>query len=267
MAISEHVSGFAQAVGWRSALNVFARRALKIGAPVQVRSGRHTFTVRPRDSDLFVASQIFGHFDYDLGVVTGALNRLAMAWCEDGHVPVIIDGGGNVGYSALYFAATFPDAIVVAVEADAETFAQLVQNCRGESRIIPVHAALWSHERGVDLRSSGSNGSWGIRVAGGDGLTPSRLLSSVIELVPGGRPLIIKLDIEGAELEVCGAAKAVLATAPCILIEPHDFMLPGAGCLQTLYEAVAGRKVDTLLKGENLVIFDSTLAGASHNRE
>jgi len=255
----DHINGLAKAVGWRTALDVLARRALRISHPVKARSAGHVFFIRPTDSDLFVASQIFGHRDYDLGSINERLNHLAGSWRAEGVVPLIIDGGGNVGYSALYFAKTFPHAVVIAVEADAKTFEQLELNCRGESRILPVHAALWSHERGVDLQRSDKLGSWANRVEGDAGLTPSRLLSSIVALVPGGRPLIIKLDIEGAEREVCGAAGAELRLAPCIVIEPHDFMLPGAGCLTTLFQALSGRTVDTLLMGENLVIVDSAL--------
>lgn len=257
-----HIVGFIKAVGWRTAFSVFVRRAIKLPAPVKARSGVHFFDVRPLDSDLFVASQIFGHGDYSLGSIDIALGQLACEWRENGFVPVVVDGGGNVGYSALHFAHKFPAAVVVAVEADWETFCQLEKNCAVEKRIIPVHAALWSHENGVDLSSPASTGSWAIRVTNNGGLTPSRLISSIVAMVPGGRALLIKLDIEGAEREVCGAARAEIAAAPCILIEPHDFMLPGAGSLSTLFEAISGRSVDTLLKGENLVIYDSKLASA-----
>lgn len=256
---TEHIKGLANAIGRLPAFNILARRALNASKPVEVRSGDLAFSIRPTDSDLFVASQIFGQRDYDLGPLNERLRAVAKSWLAEGVTPVIVDGGANVGYSALYFAETFPEAVVIAVEADATTFEQLQRNCRKEDRIIPVHAAMWSHERGVDLQQGGELGSWANRVGGDAGLTPSMLLSSVLARVQGGRPLIIKLDIEGAEREVCGAASAELASAPCILIEPHDFMLPGAGCLTTLFQTLSGRSVDTLLMGENLVFIDTAV--------
>ena len=197
--------------------------------------------------------------EYDLGPIGAALNRTAISWRKEGLVPLVIDGGGNVGYSALYFAKSFPAAVVVAVEADPETFEQLKQNCQNETQILPIHAALWSHERGVHLRPGGRD-SWSVRVDGDEGLTPSILLSSIVERVRGARLLLIKLDIEGAEREVCGAAQSELSAVPCVVVEPHDFMLPGAGCLTPLFQAVAGRSVDTLIRGENLVIVDSSVS-------
>jgi hypothetical protein len=88
-------------------------------------------------------------------------------------------------------------------------------------------------------------------------------LDLLLAEIPRARVLLIKLDIEGAEREVCYSALESIRAAPCIMIEPHDFMFPGAGCLVPLYSAVAGRKIDTLLRGENIFLLDLTLADAA----
>jgi FkbM family methyltransferase len=226
---------------------------------MRVRAHGHELRLRPLDSDLFVAAQIFGWQEYDLGrEVTTALNRLAHIWRAEGFTPLIVDAGANVGYSSLYFARAFPEAMVVAVEPDRDSFSLLTTNCAAELRIRPVHAALWSHERGVAM-TGGGQGSWSLRVESG-GATPSVTLDGLMALAPKPRPLIVKLDIEGAEREVCEAAGGILRQAPCIMIEPHDFMIPGSACLSGLYRAVAGRTLDTVLRGENLMLFDSALA-------
>ena len=91
-------------------------------------------------------------------------------------------------------------------------------------------------------------------------LVPSVTLDQLVARAPRARPLIIKLDIEGSEREVCKVSHVLLRSAPCVIIEPHDFMLPGAGNLVPLFAAIAGKEVDTLLLGENLVIADAALA-------
>jgi hypothetical protein len=78
--------------------------------------------------------------------------------------------------------------------------------------------------------------------------------------VVGSRPLIIKLDIEGAERVVCAEARKVLREAACIIVELHDWMQLGSGCLILLYAALAGKEMDTFLLGENLVLAESYLA-------
>lgn len=251
--------GLSKAIGPAAALHIWWRRALGRAGPVAVRAGAQPIRIRPTDSDPFVASQIFGWKDYQLGdALLGGLRGLVRRQLAAGLQPLVIDAGANVGYSALYFAAMFPEAVVIAVEPDAATFAELCLNCAGEPRIRPVHAALWSHERGVHLGDTPAEGSWARTVIDGGGV-PSRRLSSLIAEIPNGAPLIVKLDIEGAEREVMKADSAVFAAAPCIIIEPHDYMMPGGACLVPLFAALAGREMDTLAVGENLIFYESDL--------
>lgn len=258
-----HLHGLLQAVGWPAALGVIARRMLRMKGRVRARSGGRAFAIRPLDSDLFVAAQIFGWREYHPGErVSAALNCTARSWRAQGLTPVVIDGGANVGYSSLYFADQYPEAAVIAVEPDPASFDELCANCAGVANIRPVMAALWSDEAGVALVDDVEQGSWSRQVTGG-GQIPSRTLPGLLRLAaPNARPLIIKLDIEGAERDVCAACRQALREAACIMIEPHDFKLPGAGCLSSLYSALEGRRVDTLIRGENLIIYDSALVAA-----
>ena len=260
-----HVIGLARAVGTLKAVQVLLRRAAGSAAPLPVTPkgiSRRRVVLRPMESDLFVASQIFGWTEYDIGSDRqNAVRMLAQTLVAQGDVPVIVDAGANVGYSALYFADTYPEAFVLAVEPDAETYRMLEQNCAGHDRIKPVHAALWSHDRGVELSGSELN-SWSrlVRDGGSEHRTSSMRLDQLLAGVPHSRLLILKLDIEGAEREVCLACPDLVRTAPCILVEPHDFKFPGAACLTPLFSAIAGKQVDTLLIGENLLIVDANLA-------
>jgi FkbM family methyltransferase len=254
-----HIRALNDAVGPLQAAGILAGRALGRGR-VSVRCRGRSFVVRPTNSDLFVLGQIFGSQDYDFGdVLTSRLNALAGSLRKSGRAPVIVDAGANVGYSAAYFAATFPEAVVLAVEADAVTFEVLKENVAGIPNVVPVNAAIWSHERGVNFGSTDGNGSWAHHVSEGAGSTPSIRLGKLLERVPDAAPLIVKIDIEGGEKEMCRAALDVLRQTPCIVVEPHDFMLPGAACLSPLLEALSGRELDTLVRGENIVFCDSAL--------
>lgn len=254
-----HIRALNDAVGPLQAAGILAGRALGRDR-VSVRCRGRSFVVRPTNSDLFVLGQIFGSKDYDLGdMLTSRLNALARVSREVGRTPVIVDAGANVGYSAAYFATTFPDATVLAVEADRATFEIMKENVAGLGNVLPVNAAIWSHERGVSFGSSDKNGSWAHHVSDDAGATPSIRLGKLLEAVPDAAPLIVKIDIEGGEKEMCRAARDVLRHTPCIVVEPHDFMLPGAACLSPLLEALSGRELDTLVRGENIVFCDSAL--------
>lgn len=255
-----HTLSLSRSVGWFSALNLAGRRMLGLSSPVTVSCGAHRLTVRPMDSDPFVLAQIFTAGEYDARPFwMERLNCVAAGLRRDGRVPLIVDAGANVGYSALYLAEQFPDAVVIAVEPDVECVDLIKRNCGANPRIKPVHAALWSHRNGVDLDSR-AEGSWANRVSDG-GTTPSVTLAQLIGEVPGAAPFIVKLDIEGAETEVCRASPAEVASFICIMIEPHDWMLPGSGGLSPLYEAVAGKKMDTLIRDETLMLFDCAAPG------
>ena len=251
---TSHVGGLLKAAGALKTIEILVRRGLRMRGIVSVSVGGQRVGVRPENSDLFVLSQVFGSEEYRISPdYLVALRRTAAAWQAEGIKPVVVDAGANIGYSALYFAALFPGACVLAVEPDETSFKLLVLHTRANPDIRPVYAALWSHERGLELRTR-PEGAWGSRMAEGAG-TPSRRLDELVASVPNGRLLILKLDIEGAEREVVASCPDLVAEAKCILVEPHDFMSPGSNCLAPLYKIAAGRKFDTILSGENLLLF------------
>ena len=230
----------------------------------RLRSSSFRVALRPTDSDLAVAAQVFGAREYALDEVrTEALRRLAAAWRVDGITPVIVDAGANVGCSSLFFAETYPDAEVIALEPDPATFAVLASNARERANIHAQTFALWSNDGGVDLEDGGDQ-SWSTRVTGhGSRRIPSRTLKQVVESVPNGRLLIAKIDIEGAEREACGVSVDLLRDAPCIVIEPHDWMLPGNGSLQPILSAVVAGNYDVIVRGENVFFVQSKLGLAA----
>ncbi|NOJ42673.1 FkbM family methyltransferase [Bradyrhizobium australiense] len=216
--------------------------------------------LRPSDSDLFVVAQTHGHKEYDIGDRTEPLRELARSWRSEGVTPIIIDAGANVGYSSLYFAEQYPEALVIALEPHPQTFAMLERNCAQHPRIKVVQGALWLDEKGVSIRS-GEDQSWSHSVTRASAnAVPSFTVDGVRELMPNSKTLILKMDIEGAEREACVPSSDTLKTCPCIMVEPHDFMLPGAACMMPLIAQIANRRMDTLLLGEKLVFLDAAIS-------
>lgn len=252
----DHIKGLVQAIGFRQAAEILLRRLMKSPEPVHVHVGSNRVTLRPTNSDLFVMAQIFGRKEYALGQpIEDRIRQASRRAIEIGKTPVVIDAGANVGYSSLYFSDVYPDAHVVSIEPDYETFLVLKQNCAEHPRITPVHAALWRHDNGVNLSNTDAD-AWARSVSDG-GSTPSRTLESILSAIPDAHPLILKLDIEGAEREVVEHSPETVRSFPVIMIEPHDFMKPGSGCLSPLYSAVSGKQYDTFINGENIVLCES----------
>lgn len=102
---------------------ILARRAIGATGIVLVNINGLRLEVRPSDSDLFILSQIFGWQEYNIDPEhLRMLRETASDWRAAGITPLIIDAGANVGYSSLYFADMFPDAYVLAIEPNVESF-------------------------------------------------------------------------------------------------------------------------------------------------
>ncbi|MCR9171621.1 MAG: FkbM family methyltransferase [bacterium] len=136
--------------------------------------------------------------------------------------PVIIDCGANIGISVLYFDKVFSNAEIIAVEADPEITSILKRNltennCNAEV----IEKALWS--------KSGETLSFGQEGADSSSIYS---LNNVIQVETIGLDEILeryehidllKIDIEGAELEVIKSCTNNLSKVDYIFVEFHSF--------------------------------------------
>ena len=67
--------------------------------------------------------------------------------------------------ASIYFTHRYPEAKVVAIEAEASNFAALARNVRPYPAIVPVHAALWNQDGEISVSepdpATGASGKWG----------------------------------------------------------------------------------------------------------
>lgn len=112
----------------------------------------HPVHVRLGTTDLKTFSQVFGKLEYD-----------SFTFVKPPQV--IIDGGGNIGLAAIFFARKFPSAKIITIEPSAENFDVLKANVAPYPSIVPVHAALWNESGMIDLVDPGS-GNWGFETGG-----------------------------------------------------------------------------------------------------
>jgi len=203
--------------------------------------------------DLAVLAKIFRSEDYNL-VRLGRWRNIEARYAEiirAGRHPLIVDCGANIGASALYFAEQFPLARVLAIEPQAENFRMLTQNCAASAQIEPLQAAVASQDRRGAVVDAGQ-GNWGFRVverADGDvALVSINTLLARHE----GTPFIIKIDIEGFESELFSRNIEWLDRFYVLIIELHDWMLPGQRSSQSFLAAIARLNRDFLYAGENV---------------
>ena len=203
----------------------------------------HPFELRIPTSDVSTCWQVFVNGEYDFDV------RSPPA--------VIVDAGANIGLASILFANRFPQARIIAIEAERNNFELLKKNVAPYSRITPLHAALWNHNGSVDVMDPGL-GNWGFMTGthaapGEQGMAarhavPSFTVDRLMADHSIDRIDILKMDIEGAELEVLADASAWIDRVDGLIVELHEHMKPG--CIAS-YESVAAGFPAAWAKGEN----------------
>jgi FkbM family methyltransferase len=231
------------------------------GIDVKAREGdfRAPVKLRPKSSDLSVFSQIFLDNDYNLRRLKRYSEiRRSFEAIDGGVTPLILDCGANIGLSSLYFAKNWPSAHIVAVEPDAGNFELLRRNVQTHANIQSVQAAVGGEDGPVRIMNQDAP-EWARRTerVSGDALDTITGLSvpSLIALAPPPRvyqPFLLKIDIEGGEKDLFSHSREWVQQFPIIIIELHDWMLPGQGTSRSFLKAIAPLDRDFVFFGENI---------------
>lgn len=128
-----------------------------------------------------------------------------------------VDGGGYIGDTAIKYSKIFGKQQKIYVfEPDQANYIQLIENTK-ELNIVPVNAGCWSEsttlcfdERSDAASSILENGGTEIKV------------TSIDEIVGEDKVSLIKLDVEGSELEaLIGASNIIKRDMPLLAISAY----------------------------------------------
>lgn len=136
--------------------------------------------------------------------------------------PLIYDCGANIGMSVLYFKMLYPESTIKAFEADPAIAKILQQNIsKNKLRGIEViDKAVWKDNMGIEFGQEGADAG-SIYNTGAKVKIPSLRLKELIE--KEGRIDFLKIDIEGAEIEVLSDCKDVLLKVNKLFVEYHSY--------------------------------------------
>jgi FkbM family methyltransferase len=134
--------------------------------------------------------------------------------------------------ASLYYARKYPDARIVAVEAEPSNFAMLTRNVEQYANILPIHAALWKEDGEIAIAASSSSESPLSKVGFVVNEVEGALVRAMSMRTLMGETHIdsidlLKVDIEGAEKEVFEFCDW-MGSVRCLAIELHDRFKPGA---------------------------------------
>jgi len=164
--------------------------------------------------------------------------RGGYAFSGSGPSPRIIDCGANVGLATVYWKRIWPDARVVAVEADPAIFDYLRRNiaAAGCTGVTLLNKAVWNVPGTVPFAQEGADaGHVGNGSPAGEGSVVHVPAITLSELVGGETVELLKIDIEGAECEALIGRHECLRVVERVFVEYHSY----AGRPQRLDELLA----------------------------
>ena len=136
--------------------------------------------------------------------------------------PVIIDCGANIGVSILFFKSKFPDAKMVAVEADMQIAEVLRSNLalNGISAEI-IQKAVWSKSN--EKIPFGSSGDDSGSIFNSSNITEVESIALPDLINQFDEVDLLKIDIEGAEIEAIKNSAVDLRKVRRAFVEFHSF--------------------------------------------
>ena len=221
---------------------------------------------RQEGSDVPLIHQIWAARTYDLNRLRrwGDLQEELNTLRGRGRRPLVIDAGANMGASPLFFADFILQSHVIAVEPEPRNFELLSHNAKQSSNIACVHGAI-AARRGQLGVCDPQHGDVGFRTCTLDPSRPADLtwtgtsveaysVRDLIDMAPADcEPFLIKIDIEGGEQDLFSRNTSWIDLFPIIIIELHDWMLPGVSNSKNFLSAIAPMGRDFVQLGENTV--------------
>jgi len=197
------------------------------------------FKIRDGD-DWIQIEHIFLNEEFDLTPTArvASIDRLYEKIINAGQQPLVVDLGANIGLASSYFDLIYPAAAIIAVEPDKG-------NCEIARENLPPHAvlvqaAVSSSTGSANLVDTGRNCGFRVETASG-GDIKLVTVPELLELAENRTPFLIKIDIEGFEEDLFSTNVDWIDKFPILLIELHDWMLPGRRVTRNFLTEIASR--------------------------
>jgi FkbM family methyltransferase len=176
-----------------------------------------------------------------------------------GNPAMIVDAGGHIGLAAAYFATQHPTASIYVIEPDDRNFAMLTRNTEQFPNVHRIKAGLWGEQVSLHIANPESS-PWAFSLRPGGGIK-GVTIPDILAMSGRSRIDLLKMDIEGAEIEVLNSAKTWIRQVEAMAIELHDRYRPG--CTEALESAVAGEAFSMQLSGEYTLLTRTSFRSSS----
>jgi FkbM family methyltransferase len=205
-------------IGFKNILRVFFSYFMRMDT-VSIFFKGNLLHLRMIPSDFQVCYSVYG--DLEFKVIGEYLKTV------DTSRVVIFDAGAFIGISSRYFCELDPKINVIALEPSPTNFELLIKNTRHIQNIRCENIALTSHGLEVNIYDR-NTGPWGHSVIERNkGIEFNQIATAksvaISELVDKykGSVKILKLDIEGGELDLLSHAQSWINEVDLVLAELH----------------------------------------------
>jgi FkbM family methyltransferase len=184
------------------------------------------FHLRPGTSDVISFQEVF--LDRDYAVDLPAAPRL------------IVDVGANIGATAVFFALRYPGSQILAFEPEPRNCDLLRRNAAPYPAISVDRTAVWPHESRLAMADpEAAHDSFSYAEAGPENSEAAETVGalSLEDLlrrhgIGAGEPIdLLKIDVEGAEVDLFRQTPPWLDRVQTLVIELHEVLRPGCTAL------------------------------------
>ncbi|HWI94407.1 MAG TPA: FkbM family methyltransferase [Flavisolibacter sp.] len=231
-------------LSFREALKIYFRLKTRNRNNIRISRLRHPFSMRNNI--------------YDYGTFQEVIVKEAYNIALDFNPKYIVDGGGNIGLTAAYFATKFPDATIISFEPDKENFELLKQNTVSYKNVKPVNAGLWNRPAHFTVKDGGlGNNAFTVEEVEQHipGAVRAWSIADIMHEMNWPHIDLLKLDVEGSEKEIfSNAYESWLPKTRILIVELHDRIKNG--CSKAVFSAVSKYDFSFEIAGENLVFIN-----------
>lgn len=198
---------------------------------LRLRINGRNFPFQMRVSDIFILGEILHEKQYKL------TSRLP-------EQPTIIDLGANIGISVIWFLSLYPQAVIYTFEPAQDNLGYLEANIDGLRNIILEKAAVGSTSGEAILHHGEFGGMHSLAIEGEGEAVPLYSLADYMEEKNIDRVDLLKLDIEGSELDALEGLGARISDVDVIVGEVHESIIDE----QTFYDFLSRHGFKVLWK-------------------
>ncbi|SHI83105.1 FkbM family methyltransferase [Algibacter luteus] len=207
---------------------------------LNVKGYNNPIYLRANTSDFKIFKQIFLEEDHNIDI--------------DFPVKSIIDAGSNCGYSVLYFAKKFENALIIAVEPDESNFNMIKKNTSAYNNVKGIHGGVWSKTSHLSIRNKKA-GKWAFQVqevSEDEGEFKGYSINDIMKLYQLESIDFLKIDIEGSEKIVFTENYSDwLSKTKYGIVELHEMY--SKGVTEFIDTKLKEHNFSTVKQGENLI--------------